>query len=265
MTKVDAFEAENQSEAGLIDRLLKTVRTRIEPRLRSIKRPTAGVGITPTPLGSLLVAEGPRGLLMVRYLAPGEGAQAIGVMREKFDPVEDQRVADRVGWEVGSYLRGDQAALKSKIDLALVQSDFHRTALSRLREVPVGALITYSALANQAHAPAAQRAIGNAMGSNILPIYVPCHRVIRSDGFVGNYTGGADRKLKLLRAEGFDKFDSRMHVTKQSLFGHRKTRIYCRQDCRAARRANPLNAMIFADAAHARASGLRACRLCRPE
>ncbi|HEY2665098.1 MAG TPA: methylated-DNA--[protein]-cysteine S-methyltransferase [Candidatus Binataceae bacterium] len=265
MTKVDAFERENPSQAGQIDRLLETVRTRIEARLRSIKRPSAGVGITQTPLGSLLVAEGPRGLLMIRYLRPGEGAQAIGVMREKFDPVQDQSVADRVGSEVGRYLRGDQAALRSKIDLALVKSDFHRTALECLCEVPVGALITYGALANQAHAQGAQRAIGNAMGSNILPIYVPCHRVIRSDGFVGNYTGGADRKLKLLRAEGFDKFDSRMRVTKESLFGHRKTLIYCRQDCRAASRANSLNTMIFADPTHARASGLRPCRLCRPE
>jgi len=265
MTKVDVFESEAPGEAGQIDELLKTARTRIAAHLYPIKRPSAGVGITPTPLGSLLVAEGPRGLLMIRYLAPGEAAKAIGMMREKFDPVEDQSVADRVGCEVGSYLGGDQSALRSKIDLALVKSDFHRAALRCLCEVPIGALITYGALADQARAPGAQRAIGNAMGANLLPIYVPCHRVICADGFVGNYTGGAERKLKLLRAEGFDKFDARMHVTKESLLGHRKTFIYCRQDCHAASRANPLNAMIFADASHARASGLRPCRLCHPE
>lgn len=265
MTKADAFESETPVEAGQIDELLRTVRPRIAAKLRPIKRPSAGVGITPTPLGSLLVAQGPRGLLMLRYLEPGEAARAIGAMREKFDPVEDQSVAERVGSEVRAYLRGDQSALRSKIDLTLVKSDFHRTALSCLCEVPIGALITYGALADQARAPGAQRAIGNAMGANILPIYVPCHRVICADGFVGNYTGGADRKLKLLRAEGFDKFDSRMHVTKDSLLGHRKTLIYCRQDCHAASRANPLNAMIFADANHARASGLRPCRLCHPE
>jgi len=260
-----AFQEQGQSETELIDRLLKTARTRMEPCLRSIKRPTAGVGITKTLLGSLLVGEGPCGLLMVRYLSSGEAEQAFARMREKFDPVEDQNIADRVGHEVDSYLAGDAAALRSRIDLALVRSDFHRAALTRLCEVPVGALITYQALANEARAPAAQRAIGNAMGSNIIPIYVPCHRVIRSDGFVGNYTGGAYRKLKLLRAEGFDQFDSRMRVTKQSLFGHSKTKIYCRQDCSAAKRANPLKLLIFADAGHARAAGLRACRLCRPE
>jgi methylated-DNA-[protein]-cysteine S-methyltransferase len=261
----DAFQEEAQAETELIDGLLKTARKRMEPRLRSIKRPTAGVGITKTLLGSLLVGEGPCGLLMVRYLSAGEAARAFGLMREKFDPVEDQNIADRVGREVDAYLAGDAAALRSRIDLALVRSDFHRAALTRLCEVPVSALITYRALANEARAPAAQRAIGNAMGSNIIPIYVPCHRVIRSDGFVGNYTGGASRKLKLLRVEGFDKFDSGMRVTKQSLLGHRKTRIYCRQDCSAALRANPVNSLIFADAIHARASGLRACELCRPE
>ena len=75
--------------------------------------------------------------------------------------------------------------------------------LERLCEVGAGEIITYQALGAWAGAPRAPRAVGGAMHDNPVPIYVPCHRVIRSDGSLGGYGGGLDIKRKLLRAEGF--------------------------------------------------------------
>jgi len=88
--------------------------------------------------------------------------------------------------------------------------------------------------------------------------------VIKSDGTIGNYGGGVDNKIKLLRAEGFE-VGRDLRLPSRAVMGHRHTKIFCRPDCSAARRADPNNALIYADARHARHEGLRACKLCKPE
>ena len=75
------------------------------------------------------------------------------------------------------------------------------------------------------------------MGSNPVPIYVPCHRVIKSDLSIGNYGGGVDRKLKLLRAEGF-AVGKDLRVPARAVMGHQRTHIFCRPECSAAKRAD---------------------------
>ncbi|MBV8771987.1 MAG: methylated-DNA--[protein]-cysteine S-methyltransferase, partial [Deltaproteobacteria bacterium] len=149
------------------------------------------------------------------------------------------------------------------VDLSLVESDFQRRALSRLRRVPAGSVISYQALAAAVGVPSGQRAIGNTVASNPIPIYVPCHRVIRSDGSLGNYGGGPERKLKLLRAEGF-AVDVRRRMPAEAVYGHWSSRIYCRPTCTAVHRTDRRKWLIFADSERARRFGMRACKLCRP-
>jgi O-6-methylguanine DNA methyltransferase len=129
--------------------------------------------------------------------------------------------------------------------------------------VPAGSVISYQGLAAAIGEPSAQRAIGNTMASNPVPIYVPCHRVIRSDGSLGNYGGGPERKLKLLRAEGFG-VDSQRRVSPGAVYGHWASRIFCRPSCSAVRRAQRRQWLIFADPERARQFGMRACKLCHP-
>ena len=78
---------------------------------------------------------------------------------------------------------------------------FRRDALKALARVPYGETVTYSELARRAGRPRAQRAAGSACGSNPIPIVVPCHRIVRSDGALGNYLGGPDAKATLLALE----------------------------------------------------------------
>lgn len=259
----ESLSRETGGEDELIEQLLSEARSRFEARWRHIRRPQAAVGITRSPLGPLLVAEGPRGLLMIRYLAARDVRAPLAALRLKFDAVEDRAVAARVGDEVRRYLAGESGALQRPIDLALIESRFQHRALRRLCEVPRGAVVTYAALAGAIAAPRSQRAVGNAMGSNPLPIYVPCHRVVRSDGSVGHYGGGVKLKMRLLRTEGF-RIERPNRVGARAVWGHRRTGIFCRPGCRAAERADCANLLIFADPEHARQAGLRACRLCRP-
>ncbi len=124
-------------------------------------------------------------------------------------------------------------------------------------------MITYQGLAAAIGEPSGQRAIGNSMAHNPVPLYVPCHRVVRSDGTVGNYGGGVERKLKLLGIEGFRVGRDR-RIPAEAVVGHTATRIYCRPGCSAAERASAAHVLVFADAAHARGAGMRACQICRP-
>jgi methylated-DNA-[protein]-cysteine S-methyltransferase len=208
-----------------------------------------------------MIAEGPRGLAMVHYMEMGHTDEHLDALRRKFDPVKDPRAVAPVAGEIRRMLRGDLSGLTRQIDLSLVESPFRREVLKRLREVPPGCVISYQALAAAAGAPNAQRAIGTTMATNPIPVYVPCHRVIKSDGSVGNYGGGQSRKIMLLRAEGFE-IDRHNHL--EAVWGHRDTKIFCRPNCQAAQRANRAKMVLFADIEHARQAGMRPCKLCRP-
>ena len=103
-----------------------------------------------------------------------------------------------------AYFAGDVAALDSlPIDLE-GETPFRRKVLESLREVGVGKLTTYGALAAAAGSPAAARAVGQVMGSNPLPIVIPCHRVVASGGTLGGYGSGLETKRWLLAHEGVE-------------------------------------------------------------
>ena len=81
-------------------------------------------------------------------------------------------------------------------------SAFEKTVLRELVKIPAGTVRTYAALAKKIRCPGGARAVGNALAKNPLPILYPCHRIVRSDGSLGGYSGGAGWKQKLLRIEG---------------------------------------------------------------
>ncbi len=247
-----------------IDAMIVKTRPRIERAMKILRRPQARVGVIPSPLGKLLVAESDRGLAAIHFLFISGGERTLELLRRKFDLIENQASARKVEAEIERMFKGGIDATARPVDLSLVESDFQRRAYSLLRKVPAGAVITYHGLAAAAGNPDAQRAIGTTMATNPIPIFVPCHRVIRSDGTIGNYGGGVDNKIKLLRAEGFE-VGRDLRLPARAVMGHRHTRIFCRPDCSAARRASSDNALIYADSQHARHEGLRACKLCKPE
>ena len=235
---------------------------RFDKAVAPMRRPLARVGVIDSPVGRLFIADGPRGILSIHFM-DGKGPAPVELMRGKFDIVENQPSADSIGAEIRNFVAGDREALKHQVDLSLVESDFRRRALTKLLRVPIGSVVTYQGLARALGAPDAQRAVGTAMGTDPIPIYVPCHRVIKSDLSIGNYGGGVERKLKLLRAEGFT-VGSDLRVPERAVMGHQKTRIYCRPQCPAAKRADTGRMFIFADSAKARGAGLRACKICHP-
>jgi O-6-methylguanine DNA methyltransferase len=168
-------------------------------------KPLVLTGATRTPLGRLLVAQSPRGIIRVAFLDAEDRLGVLRALRRKFVLVSDQAFAARIGREIRRFLKGEAPALEAHpVDLSLVKGPFQRRVLECLRRVPQGAATTYGALAAAVGKPRAQRAVGNAMAHNPVPIFVPCHRVVRCDGSIGHYAGGVARKAELLRAEGFE-------------------------------------------------------------
>jgi O-6-methylguanine DNA methyltransferase len=98
--------------------------------------------------------------------------------------------------------KGLPAALAGKFDLRSV-TEFERAVLLKTREIPRGEVRTYGWIAAQIGHPAAVRAVGSALRKNPVPVLIPCHRVVRSDGHIGEYAlGGSDNKRTILAAEG---------------------------------------------------------------
>ena len=108
---------------------------------------------------------------------------------------------DPVRRELDEYFEGRRTGFDVPIDWSLTRG-FTRGVLSATARIPYGELGTYASVAGAAGSPRAVRAAGNALGANPMPVVVPCHRVVRTGGALGGYTGGVERKEFLLRLEG---------------------------------------------------------------
>jgi len=155
-----------------------------------------------SPLGRLLVAVTPRGLVRVAYDDEPE-ERVLGELARDVSPrlLRAPEQTDEARRELEAYFAGDRHAFDLPVDWSLIHG-FARKVLRATSRVPFGKVTTYGSVAAQAGSPRAARAAGNALGSNPIPIVVPCHRVLHAGGGLGGYTGGLDRKRYLLALEG---------------------------------------------------------------
>ncbi|MFA1547046.1 methylated-DNA--[protein]-cysteine S-methyltransferase [Actinomadura chokoriensis] len=144
-------------------------------------------------------------------------------------------------------------------------SDFEAAVLAAAARIPRGQTRPYAWVARQAGRPRAVRAVGSALGRNPVPLLIPCHRVTRSDGALGDYVFGADAKERLLRAEDVD-VEGAAELARRGvrLVGSDTTGIVCYPTCGDARRIAPGHRRGFGDLAAAVAAGYRPCLHCRP-
>jgi methylated-DNA-[protein]-cysteine S-methyltransferase len=115
--------------------------------------------------------------------------------------LEHPAATDEVRRQMDQYFAGHRTRFELKLDRRLMRG-IARDVLAATAKVPFGRTTTYGTLAERIGRPRASRAVGNALGSNPIPIVVPCHRVLRAGGDVGGYAGGPDRKRRLLTLEG---------------------------------------------------------------
>jgi methylated-DNA-[protein]-cysteine S-methyltransferase len=205
----------------------KTTTAKIETRLRrgpAGRRETAsGAAAAAERLGSRIVEEGladiyygpvdsPFGTLhaaltrrgLVRLTFPEEDPEEmVHELAGRLSPriVEAGPALDPVQDELDRYFAARLKRFELSIDWTLV-GPFGRRVLKRTAAIPYGGFLSYGEIAAEAGSPGGARAAGNALGSNPIPIVVPCHRVLRAGGALGGYGGGLERKRYLLELEG---------------------------------------------------------------
>ena len=160
---------------------------------------------TDSPFGELLVASTPRGLVKVGFLHVGD-LKADDVVEELAERVSPRVLhaparLDDVRRQLEEYFDGRRRRFELRTDRVLIHG-FARKVLAQTARIPYGSYLTYGEVAAEAGNPRAHRAAGSALARNPIPIVIPCHRVLRSGGVIGNYGGGPEMKARLLQMEG---------------------------------------------------------------
>jgi methylated-DNA-[protein]-cysteine S-methyltransferase len=155
-----------------------------------------------SPMGSLVVAVTPRGLVRVAYPNETED-RVLTELAERVSPrvLRAPGRTDDVRRELEQYFGGARRRFDVPVDWVLSRG-FFRKVLRATARIPYGEVRTYTEMAARAGSPRAFRAAGNALHSNPVPIVVPCHRVVHADGSLAGYGGGIERKEFLLDLEG---------------------------------------------------------------
>jgi methylated-DNA-[protein]-cysteine S-methyltransferase len=154
-----------------------------------------------TPIGPLLIASTPAGLVRLAFALENHD-RVLASLAARISPrvlLAPGRL-DPVARQLDEYFSGRRKQFDLPVDLQLA-SGFRRAVLELLLGVGYGVTATYSSLAAASGSPRAIRAVGSACATNPIPIVVPCHRVVRSDGTIGQYGGGTEVKRTLLRLE----------------------------------------------------------------
>jgi len=154
-----------------------------------------------SPLGTLLLMATRRGLVRVAFESENRD-EVLAEVAEQLSPriLEAPRRLDRVRRELDSYFNGGLREFDLDLDWSLV-GPFARRVLRRTARIPYGSVASYGEVALGVGTPRGARAVGNALGSNPIPVVVPCHRVVRTGGAMGGYGGGVTRKRWLLDLE----------------------------------------------------------------
>jgi len=156
-----------------------------------------------SPVGTLLLASTPRGLVRLAYLDHADEAAILQDLATRISPrvLSAPRRLEEARRELDEYFSHARRRFELPLDWRLTGPGFGRRVLQVTSKIPFGQVSTYKEVAGRAGSPRGYRAAGNALGANPLPIVVPCHRVLHAGGGLGGYTGGLERKQLLLALE----------------------------------------------------------------
>ena len=218
----------------------------------------------PSPLGPIVVAWNGRGISWVdRAGDPGAfEARFAATVGRPLAPSD--AVPGDLARAIAARLAGNRR-VRIRLDLR-GRTEFETAVLMKALEIPRGEVRPYGWIAAEIGRPKAVRAVGTALAHNPVPLVIPCHRVVRSDGSIGQYSlGGPAAKRTILAAEGLDPESLEAGARAGIRFlGSDTTHVVCLPTCHNAKRITPRHRVPFRSLAAAASSGYRACRECRP-
>jgi len=255
-------------EARVIIEALRSQRSDAPEGLES--RVLSAVGLADSwaslegPIGPLFVAWGADGITSVERAGDPDGFETEYRLRLGRAVSRVPEMPARLAGQVQRRLQGVRTS-GPPIDLATL-TEFEKAVLRKTMEIPYGEVRPYSWVAREIARPRAVRAVGSALANNPVPFVIPCHRVVRADGHIGQYgAGGPEAKRAVLGAEGVDTVTlERLAGSGVRFTGSDTTGIYCYPSCRHARRTSAGHRVSFHTAEEAIGAGFRPCRVCRP-
>jgi len=217
-----------------------------------------------SPVGAVYVAASPAGISMVsRAKSAREFERSFERLRGRPIAAAASRPPAAVRALMKNLKRRDRATLQ--FDLRGL-SEFERAVLLKALEIPGGEVRPYSWIAREIGHPEAVRAVGTALGKNPVPLLIPCHRVVRADGTLGQYSMGGSRvKRALLEVEGVEP-ETIENLAARGIryLGNEKSRAYCYPTCGGTHSLVRSNKVPFHSGREALAAGYHPCRDCRP-
>jgi methylated-DNA-[protein]-cysteine S-methyltransferase len=187
-----------------MDMVVGEARERLLAKAKKEGLATVGYDRLDSPLGPLWVAIGPKGVTTIHYGAEPADRELRRLVRV-YGPgvVPDPKRSAALARELDQYFAGKRRSFDIDVDLSGLTA-FQRRILGATAKIPFGDVRTYRSVARTAGNEKASRAAGGALNSNPIPIIVPCHRVVGSNGELVGYAGGLDVKRRLLAIEGAD-------------------------------------------------------------
>jgi O-6-methylguanine DNA methyltransferase len=218
----------------------------------------------PSPLGPIAVAWNGLGVSWIDRADDPEAFAERFTVRVRRPLNRAAAVPERLAKAVAARLGGDRR-VRIPLDLR-GRTPFEVAVWMKALEIPRGEVRPYGWIAAEIGRPKAVRAVGTALAHNPVPLVVPCHRVVRSDGSIGQYSlGGPAAKRTILAAEGLDPDELEAGARAGLRYlGSATTKIVCLPTCHNARRITVRHRRPFGSLAAAVAAGYRACRECRP-
>lgn len=215
-----------------------------------------------TPIGTVYVAfNGPR----ISGVAPAEDDVSFE-RTYRARTGRSARRAEAAPADLLEVIRRHLAGQPTDLELDLGRlSEFERAVLLKAREIPHGEVRPYGWIAREIGRTGAVRAVGSALNKNPIPLLIPCHRVVRSDGQLGEYAFGPSMKRALLASEGLDLvWIEALAQAGVRFVADDATGEFCLPTCRWVRDKAPSELRRLPSAAAAEAAGYRPCSDCRP-
>ena len=215
-------------------------------------------------VGPLFVGGSPDGLTAVaRVDLTSDAFEADYQQRTQTPLVRVESLPDRLAHGLDRVFESGKLG-SLRVDLGSL-TPFQQAVLSKTAQIPPGEIRSYGWVAREIDKPGAVRAVGSALNKNPIPVVLPCHRVGKSDGSIGEYAYGPEMKRALLVHEGLDTVEvDALAQRGVRLTGSDTTGIFCNPTCRHTRRTMTLHTVEFRNEPEAREAGYRPCKVCRP-
>lgn len=248
---------------------MSTARRALDQHLLGSSRPRLVLEVWHSPVGDIRLGKTDKGVVLAEFVRPDGTDASAATLQRAFVIEHGGPETTTLIQTLEEYFSGKRQSLEWQVDDTLMRSDFQRTVLRATAEVPYGTVVTYLSIAEAIGQPKAVRAVAQALRYNPVPIQIPCHRVIGSDGNLTGYAGNlVDIKKQILAVEGIPVIATAkgFAIPKAQMYvGWRQDHCFCRPDCTSLK-DQPLRDRAFIPSRfRAEEMGYVPCEVCHPE